>query len=280
MNGLPSDRRDPMPNRPLGRIAVLATLLLATSASGEAEEGKVEELTYARPGFYAGVGGTAGFPMGWDSDADNDLNADATDLANQNADQANPTNPKKQLAPLEIVVDGYGLEDTLLGLNGIIGYRAGQRVAFEVEGEWLVDSNKSNINVTGSTGLGTAKIKDIWTLTGNVRLFLPNDWRVQPSAVFGLGMQQSTLDVDIVTSGITTVTTGAPPVVTVPADFRLQPHQTKLTGAIRVGGGVDFYATPNIVGQLSATYVMPFAEVGPIMTADYMSLVWRLVYRF
>ena len=158
-----------MPNRNLGRIALVATLLLAAAASAEEEEGQVEGPVYARPGFYVGAGGTSGFPVGWDSDADNDLNEEATDLANESA----TNNLGARIVLLDIVVDGADLEDVLLGVNGVVGYRAGERVAFEVEAEWLIDSNKSNLDVTGSAGSHTAEVEEIWTLTANVRMFPP-----------------------------------------------------------------------------------------------------------
>ena len=84
-----------MPNRNLGRVALVATLLLAATASADEEEGEVEVLVYARPGFYVGVGGSYGSPVGWDSDFDNDpLEEEASDLANQNAmDDLESRNP-------------------------------------------------------------------------------------------------------------------------------------------------------------------------------------------
>jgi hypothetical protein len=177
------------------------------------------------------------------------------------------------------MIDGADLEDGLLGVNGVIGYRAGERVAFEVEAEWLADSNKSDLDVAGSTGSHTVEIGEIWTLTANVRMFLPTDWRIQPSVIFGLGLQHSKLDVDLVTEGLET-TDNLGTFDDLDADFELDRSRTKLTGAIRVGGGIDFYATPNIVGQLNATYVLPFNDVGSVMTTDYVSVVWRLIYRF
>ena len=70
-----------------------------------------------------------------------------------------------------------------------------------------------------------------------------------------------------------------PPIYTLSGDFEIKKRHTKLDGAVRVGGGLDIYATPNIVASFSATYVRPFAEVGD-MTTDYLSLVLRVLYRF
>ena len=62
-------------------------------------------------------------------------------------------------------------------------------------------------------------------------------------------------------------------------DFRIKSSDTKLDGVVRLGGGIDIYATPNIVAAFSATYVAPFAEVGS-MTTDYVAIGWRILYRF
>jgi hypothetical protein len=272
-----------MSNRTLGRITLVATLLVAVAASAEVdveadEEGRDEGPVYARTGFYIGAGGTLGWGMGWDNDVDKGLSKAATDAANESAtDNLAATNPGATITPLDITVRGADLEDVQVGMNGVIGYRAADSVAFEVEAEWLTDSNKSRINVAGSTERHTVEIEEVWTLTANIRMFPPTDWRIQPSALFGLGIQHSKLSVDLAMPGLTT--TDSSGAITVPADFSLE-NKTKLTGAIRLGGGIDFYATPNIVGQLNATYVLPFDEVGSVVTADYMSFTWRVIYRF
>lgn len=269
-----------MPNH-LGRIALVATLLAATPVSAAEEDGQAAGPVYARPGFYLGVGGSSAFPMDWNGDVDDrELSDEAAERANQNAAvDLDGINPNAMLLELEtVVVDGADLEDVLLGVNAVVGYRVAETVAFEVEAEWLFGSNKSSLDVAGSMGSHSIEVEEIWTLTANARMFLPTDWWVQPSAIVGLGLQHSKLKTDIVTSGVmTTNTTGTIPV---DADFRIQETDTKLDGALRVGAGIDVYVTPNIVGQLNATYVMPFADVGRIMGPDYISLVWRLVYRF
>jgi hypothetical protein len=74
-------------------------------------------------------------------------------------------------------------------------------------------------------------------------------------------------------------TTNLPETIVVPADFRYKKTSTSLDGALRVGGGIDIYATRNIVSEINATYVVPFSDVGFVNT-DYVSVQWRLVYRF
>lgn len=265
-----------MLNRGSRCVALLVATLGVSAAAAAEEEIEPDGPVFARSGFYAGAGGTTAFPVGWDSDFDNDLNEDASAFANQTAES---NFGSSNIVPLELTVDDADLEDALLGVNGVIGYRVGERVAFEIEGEWLVDSNKTDLDVTGSTGSHTAEIEEIWTLTANVRMFLPFDWRVQPSVLFGLGLQHSELDVRIATSGLTTTDEPTETII-IPADFRARESRTKLTGAIRVGGGIDAYATRNIVAQLNASYVLPFDEVASVMTTDYVSVVWRVIYRF
>ena len=242
---------------------LIASFVLAHGASAVMEEDGESE--FVRTGFYLGAGGSAAFPNNWNKDFDNDLNEKATDLANG----------------LKVTVDGADLENAQFGVNGVIGYRAGALVAFEVEGEWLISSNKTDLNVNNSTGSHTAEVDEIWTLTANVKVYPPfTGWlkpfaRFQPFAKVGLGVQHSKLDTDIATSGLTT-------------DFQIKKTTTKLDGALRFGGGIDIYATRNIVCELNATYVVPFAELGSTtregrggtVNADYVSVQWRLVYRF
>ncbi|MEE8492224.1 MAG: hypothetical protein V3S60_11320 [Acidimicrobiia bacterium] len=267
-----------------GNVLLIASFALAAGASAQEKEGQADASDFARPGFYVGVGGTYVFPNGWNSDLNDDLNEQATELANQRATDELALIAPGDIIPLDVRVDGADLEDGLLGINGVIGYRYADLVAFEVEGEWLIDSSKSNLDIDGSTGSHTAKVEDIWTLTTNVKVY-PFTGRLQPFAVIGLGLQHSKLDIDVVTSDLTTTedppptNPPTPPVHTVSADFRIKSSDTKLDGVVRLGGGIDIYATPNIVAAFSATYVAPFAEVGS-MTTDYVAVGWRILYRF
>jgi hypothetical protein len=264
---------------------LIASFALAHGASAVMEEDEGDASEFVRTGFYLGAGGTAAFPHHWNSDFDGHLNGKATDLANENAqgnlDAIDP--PGDTIIPLPVTVDGADLEDAQFGVNGVIGYRAGAMVAFEVEGEWLISSNKTDLDVNDSTGSDTAEVDKVWTITANVKLYPPfTGWlqpfaRFQPFAKVGLGLQNSKLDRDIATSGLTT--TNLPETIVVSADFRYKKTSTSLDGALRVGGGIDIYATRNIVSELNATYVVPFSEVG-FITTDYVSVQWRLVYRF
>jgi hypothetical protein len=87
----------------------------------------------------------------------------------------------------------------------------------------------------------------------------------------------SKTDTDIETSGLTT--TNEAEDITVSADFKVSDSETSTDAALRVGGGIDIYATRNIISEITATYVMPFTNKTPFKT-DYVSLQLRLVYRF
>jgi hypothetical protein len=262
---------------------LIASFALTHAASAVMEED--EESVFVRKGFYLGVGGTAAFGNNWNSDFDGELNDDATDAANATAqsylDAHEPDDD--EIIPLSIAVDGADLEDAQFGINGVVGYRAGALAAFEVEGEWLITSNKSDLDVTGSTGSHTAEVKEVWAITANVKIYPPfTGWlrpleRFQPFAKVGLGAQNSKLEVDIETAGLATTNTAE--TIPAPADFKAKRTKSSVDGVLRVGGGIDIYATRNIVSEINATYVVPFSDVG-FLTTDYISVQWRLVYRF
>lgn len=266
-------------------VLLFASFALAHGASAVMEEDEGDESEFTRSGFYLGAGGTAGFPHNWNSDFDGELNDEASDLANANAqfilDPADP--PVDDIVPLSLTVDGADLEDAQFGINGVFGYRAGALVAFEVEGEWLITSNETDLDVSGSTGSHTAEVSEIWNITANVKIYPPFvGWlrhleRFQPFAKVGLGAQHSKLDIDIETAGLSTTNQAGTTVV--PADFRMKRDETNIDGVLRVGGGIDIYATRNIVSEINATYVLPFSDTGFLKT-DYVSVQWRLVYRF
>jgi hypothetical protein len=284
-------------------VASFVSLAFAHAASAVMEEGEDEGSIFTRSGFYLGAGGTAGFPHGWNRDFDGHLNDEASDRANQNAQAAlDAIDNSQDIVPLSVTVNGSDLEDAQFGINGVFGYRAGALVAFEVEGEWLITSDKTHLDVNAesgsqpdnvirqsSTGYHMSEISDIWTITANVKLYPPFiGWlrhleRFQPFAKVGLGIQNSKLEYEIESSGLTTTNeqpgNNPPPLIIVPADFTIKKTETNLDGALRVGGGFDIYATRNIVSEINATYVLPFSEVGFVKT-DYVSVQWRLVYRF
>jgi len=276
-------------------------LLIASFASVHAASAEMgdRESEFVRTGFYLGAGGTAAFGENWNSDFDGSFDEEASDLANENAQDALDSIPpaSDKIIPLSVTVNGADLEGAQFGVNGVVGYRAGALVAFELEGEWLLSTDESDLDVDSveeselggstilesSTGSHTAEIDDLWTITANVKVYPPFiGWlrplaRFQPFAKVGLGIQHAKFVSEIETSGLTT--TDNAETIIVPADFSIRSTETHIDGALRVGGGIDIYATRNIVSEINASYVLPFTAVGPVKT-DYVSVQWRLVYRF
>ena len=46
---------------------------------------------------------------------------------------------------------------------------------------------------------------------------------------------------------------------------------------MRFGGGIDLYATKNVVVTVGADYVLPFDDLKDL---DYISIGWGIEYRF
>jgi opacity protein-like surface antigen len=269
--------------------------LLAAAASAQPAGAPADAPDFARTGIYAGIGGTYAPPSSRDGDFYNDIDGVASDASKANG-TANLEVLKEELGlnqnALLDAVDvtftstGGDLDDGPLGINAFVGYRIHEHVAFEVEGEWLAGSNETSFVIDNTGDTGSAKVKDVWTATSNVKLF-PWTGRLQPFLLIGIGAHHSALDVDAATSGLeTTASVGNTTVkdpdtgedLLVPADFTLESSE-KVTGAIRVGLGADIYANRHVAVELKADYVYPFRQVGNIKT-DYYSLGWRLLYRF
>jgi opacity protein-like surface antigen len=269
---------------------IVASSFLALGASAQEEDDDYDPSSFVRTGFYVGAGGTAAFPRWWNRDFTDDLDEEASDLANDNAGMG--------FATVFVKVGGAELEDTLLGVSGVVGYRAGALVAFEIEGEWLFGSNSSNLDVSArtrlnpdpppsvepgaqfldeSTGSHSAKMQELWAVTANLKAYAPLTGRFQPFVKVGLGMQHAKFEYFIETSGL--FARNQAQTTTTSADFVLSETKKILDGVLRFGGGIDVYATPNIVAELTASYVVPFSDVG-IVNSDYATLQLRLIYRF
>ena len=52
---------------------------------------------------------------------------------------------------------------------------------------------------------------------------------------------------------------------------------TELEFAMRFGGGIDLYATKNVVVSLEVDYVLPVSNLSDL---DYVSIGWGFQYRF
>jgi opacity protein-like surface antigen len=148
----------------------------------------------------------------------------------------------------------FSLKDSL-GFKSQAGYRCHPRVSAEVDIEWLDGFDGSTFDSTGKTSninfeplVVTTSVK-AYALTG----------RYQPYLLAGGGV----MTVEIETND----TTGS----------GASDTETATNIALRVGGGLDFYATPKIVLTLGVDYVIPFGDLEDL---DYVSIGWGLRYRF
>lgn len=260
----------------LGSVLLcLVGLVSATRAAAQPDEPDPPE--FARNGPYVGVSGSYALPLDWSGDFHSPFDAAASDAANESA-QANLDAVNSQAAFQEVVIrsSGADLDDGLLGIGAVVGYRVTPNLAFEIEGEWLTGSNVSSFTIENTGETGTAEVKDLWTITANVRVY-PLTGRLQPFGVFGLGAYHSTLDVRASTTGLTTPTDGTPPVVS--ADFEIDANESNLDGALRAGAGLDAYVTRHLAARVGFDYVHPFVDTGFIKT-DYISIRFGLLYRF
>jgi opacity protein-like surface antigen len=154
--------------------------------------------------------------------------------------------------PVNLSVDGT------FGFNGRVGYRCHERFSAEVQVEWL-DGFSGDLKQPNVVQLAKVSYEPV-VVTTNVKGYLMTG-RYQPFLLAGAGAMV--------------------------ADSKLHdPVGLAFTGlesdsdnafAMRFGGGIDLYATENIVVTLEADYVLP---VGSLSNLDYITIGWGLQYRF
>jgi len=130
--------------------------------------------------------------------------------------------------------------DNSFGINGRAGYRCHRRFSAEVEIEWL-DGFESDFSSPGFGELGELKFEPI-VYTANFKGYSV-DVKLTKDNV-GLGLSSS---------------------------------ESENAFTMRFGGGIDLYATKNVVVTLQADYVRPFGNLDDL---DYVSIGWGLQYRF
>jgi opacity protein-like surface antigen len=172
----------------LGWAFAVCVLLVLGVGTAQAEE--EEELEYGREGYYLGLTGIFAVE-----------NFSCSDW-----------------------LDGSGCVDVghySGGLAGVAGYRANERVAIELEMEWI-----KGFDVKGTTD-------EIYTMTWmlNGKLYLMTG-RIQPFLMYGLGALR-----------------GA------------QEGESATDLAMRGGGGVDFWLDENIALGAETEYVLPISNV-------------------
>lgn len=134
------------------------------------------------------------------------------------------------------------------GLYG--GYRLSPAVALEGQYQLLT---KTDFDL--EDGSGSSSEVDLWTFTGNVKIFLWPE-RFQPYALIGLGAMRADFD-DL-------------------ADLDVGGSETGFT--FRFGAGLDFYITKHVVAQLGLSYLLP-ADTD-LEKLDYVSYGGGVQYRF
>jgi opacity protein-like surface antigen len=148
--------------------------------------------------------------------------------------------------------DDVGMDidsDLTWGLQARAGYRVHPLFGVEVNFEWLAELDIETEEV------GTLGELEVWTLTADAKLFLPN-WRngqfFLHAGAGALGAEQKKTSA-FGDSGDAT-------------DF-----------AARFGAGMDIYLTKNITVTVGASYVFP---TGNVKHLDYVSGNAGLQYRF
>ncbi len=136
--------------------------------------------------------------------------------------------------------------DNSLGLNGRVGYRCHRWLSAEVEVEWL---NGFDVSAPGSA---TIDVEPLVVTTNLKGYFLTG--RYQPFLLVGGGVMTAEFK-----------SRGVPGSITL-NEFTM-----------RFGGGIDLYATKNVVVTVGADYVLPFDDLKDL---DYISIGWGFEYRF
>ena len=148
--------------------------------------------------------------------------------------------------------------DNSLGAIANIGYRFDRHYSVEVEAEWL-HGFVGDISVPGS---GSGTVAEITTepevITCNGKGYLLTG-RYQPFFLLGLGVMTAKREVRD----------------TLGLGFSESSRFIDVT--MRFGGGLDFYATENIVLGLRLDYVLPFVDLDGL---NYISFGWGFQYRF
>jgi opacity protein-like surface antigen len=144
------------------------------------------------------------------------------------------------------------------GLKSRAGYRCNRWVSTEVQVEWL-DGFDGTVFQDGAGNVASANFEPI-AITTNVRGYYPiGDGRFQPFALFGGGV----LTMKTKLRDRTGTGQGS------------SDRDTEF--AIRAGGGLDFYATPNVVVTFESDYLKGFNKLNDI---DYVTVGLGVQYRF
>jgi opacity protein-like surface antigen len=148
--------------------------------------------------------------------------------------------------------------DDSFGFNGRVGYRCHRRFSAEVEVEWL-DGFSSDLTQPFVDGLAKVDYEPVVVTTNVKGYFLTG--RYQPFLLVGAG-------------AMTADTKVRNPVGLAFTGVR---SESDTAFVMRFGGGIDLYATENVVLSIDADYVLPF---GNLDNLDYVRIGWGIQYRF
>ena len=163
------------------------------------------------------------------------------------------TDYRKQLGPdVNLAVDNS------FGFNARVGYRCNARLSAEVEVEWL-KGFESDLTQPGFDQLAKVDFEPV-VVTTNFKAYALTG-RYQPFLLVGAG-------------AMTADTKLRDPVGLA---FTGLDSESENAFAMRFGGGIDLYATKNVVVSLDIDYVLPF---GSLDALDYVTIGWGLQYRF
>jgi opacity protein-like surface antigen len=204
----------------------------------EEEPEEVEEVDYSRNGIFVGLGGSYGVDT-FENDADTEISRLLDTLGYTGLD-------------LDLDVDNS------LGMNGRVGYRLHPHFSVELKVEWL-DGFDTDVDETAPViGEFTNMEIEPWVITGGMKAHLLTG-RYQPYLTAGGGVM--TINVKLKES----------------EEFGMSDSERLTDFTLRFGGGIDFYATENIVLTVGVDYVLPIRDVKDF---DYVSIGWGLEYRF
>ena len=214
--------------------------IVCTSVALTAED-EVDEDDFARRGWMVGVAGSSAIEL-----FEDELQEDF----------------RRQLDPI-----GGGFSapsvaslpvDNSFGFNGRVGYRCHPRFSAEVEVEWLHGFD-ADLEQPGVAQLARVEV-DPLVVTANAKGYLLTG-RYQPFLLLGLGAMSGDIKVKD----------------PVGLSFTKIDSESENVFAMRFGGGIDLYATKNIVVSLEADYVMPFGNLDDL---NYVTFSWGFQYRF
>lgn len=276
------------------QTSIAISLLIAPLSIAAQEEGEEPEApNFSRRGYYLGLGGTYVQQL-------------ARTPGTPGGGELRIENPEIDGLSLKdaLLFEGFDLAGALddrpgIGVSGLAGYRFTPRMAMEVQVEWvngLTPTVVTGLHTVDNNGVPLAELSkdegrvvdaDLIATTVNGKFFLATN-RVQPFALFGLGMAYADMLVGARLAAITEAASvqaaedrpGSTVATTLPllADELTPVFDFSGTGfALRAGGGVDVYLTEEVAVNLQLTYLRPFFDD---VQLDVFTVTWGLMYRF